>query len=73
MIILLFIIFYGSAIYLLIRRYKNSEKKAEKASLEGEKEILSKLAKKHKNQAVFTIIYMLVVIVAIVALFEYMN
>ena len=36
------LILYGSAVYLLIRRYKNTEKKAGLATLEGEKEVLPK-------------------------------
>lgn len=71
--ILPFVIFYGLSIYVLIRRYKNSEKKAQMATLEGEKEILYKLAKKHKRQAIFTIIYMLVVIIAILIIFNFTN
>lgn len=69
--ILVFVIFYGLSIYVLIQRYKKSEKKAEMATLEGEKEILNELAKKHKKQAIFTILYMLIVIIGIMIIFNF--
>lgn len=68
-----FVIFYGLSVYVLVRRYKNSEKKAEMATLDGEKEILNKLARKHKRQAIFTILYMLVVIITILIIFNLTN
>lgn len=71
--ILIFVILYGSAIYFLFNRYKKTLKKAESASLSGEKEMLFKLANKHKKQAIFAILYILVGAVGVIVSFSFLD
>ncbi len=60
---LLALLMFGVGIYFVIRRYQNTEKKAEQATSDEEKEVLLQFANKQKKQAYFTIGYMILVLI----------
>lgn len=58
-----FVLFLIVAISIPFIRYSKTKQKADSLTMEGEKDMLLKLARKQKKQAIFIALYLILVIV----------